>query len=909
MPFVPLTPLIGREAELAAIEQALGITRLITITGVGGVGKSRLAFESAARISATAGSDAFVVELAALEREDQVPAEITESIRSTEQPARHPTGSSPLDETAARLGTRNSLLVLDNCEHVVAAAASAAQYLLRRCPGLRILATSRQPLGIGGETIWQAPPLSLPATEAADPARELAASEAGRLFLDRATRSQPTFSLTARNAPHVANICRELDGLPLAIELVAARVRVLAPEQIERELADRLRLVGGGSRMAHERHRTLAGSLDWSYRRLDEPQQSLFRGLAISRDWTLDTIEAVCAHDEDERAMALDTITALVDRGLITVLGTGDEFRYRMLETVRSYALDRLRHAGEENVLRRRHLQHFRHVAADADELVADASGRGRLEAQRPHLRSALEFALVDDPGIALELAADLGHWWVLHDSYREPRALCSRVLAEAADGDPGARAQVMWAASLLAVLDEDYGQARAYAEAAFPLAELSGDPKTIGRWMIIAAQAQRSTDVGLAAQIGLDAVRILRDVGDAHGLAFALANLALTEGMRDNFGALRQICSEFAALPGDQPPWLLPWIENALAWADIAQGDPRSALKHCIRSLELGGHGTSIGHYVAISHQLHAMALVGEGWQARELGVTQLEETQRAGLTLAAMSLEHGIAYAELAVGELGNAESRSERGIEDPHVYSAALSREVLIRIALARDDAGAARRHASVVRSTGEAGASARLVALADWADGRAALLSGELRMAYPLLHSALRVQSDHELRPDLIDTLEALGDLALLAEDEDRGVRLLGAAAAARAALGIVPPTPRRGEAIDAACAGIADSERHGATWKEGGRLSLDQAIEYAQRGRRLPGRPESGWESLTPVEISVAALATEGLTNPEISGRLFISRGTVKYHLSHIYAKLGIKNRLQLGALVRAANTR
>jgi predicted ATPase/DNA-binding CsgD family transcriptional regulator len=908
LPFVPLTPLIGREAELGDIEQTLEITRMITITGVGGVGKSRLAFEAVARISAVTGIDSFVVELAALEGAQQLPAAIHEAIRSVGRPSWAAAGASPLDDTAAIFADREVLLVLDNCEHLTDAAASAALHLLRRCPGLRVVATSRQPLGIDGETIWQAPPLSLPQHETADPIGAVGESEAGSLFVERATRSQPTFALTSGNAPHVANICRELDGLPLAIELVAARVRVLTPEQIERELTDRLRLAGGGPRSAPERHRTLTGSLDWSYQRLDEAQRSLFRRLAISRDWTLGAIEAVCADDAAERATALDTITALVDRGLVAVVGAGDEFRYRMLETVRSYALDRLRDAGEERELRGRHLQHFRLLAADVDQLVADPAGRSRLEADRPHLRSALEFALIEDSALALAIAADLGHWWLLHDSYQEPREICSRVLAAEPAGDPRARAQVMWAMSLLAILDEDYAQARVYAEEGFPLAQLSGDAKTIGRWMIMAGNAQRSIDAGRAAQIGLEAVRILGDAGDDHGLAFALANLALTEGMRDNFAALREICSEFVSLPGDRPPWLLPWIENALAWADIAQGDPRSAVERCRRSIELGRGGTSIGRYVAISHQLHAMALLGEGREALELGVGQLERARRAGLTQAAMALDHGITYAELAVGEFDRAQTRAERGADDPHVYSAALSREVLIRIALARGEADVARQHAAVVRSTGEAAGSVRLVALADWADGRTALLSGELRIAYRLLHAALKAESAQGLRPEMIDTLEALGDLALLGEDDERGTRLLAAADAARRALGIAPPAPGGGGTAETVSVRVRGRVRYSEAWNEGARLSLQDAVEYAQRGRRLSRRPESGWESLTPIEASVAALAAEGLTNPEISGQLFISRGTVKYHLSHVYGKLGIKNRLQLGAFVRAGES-
>jgi predicted ATPase/DNA-binding CsgD family transcriptional regulator len=907
-PVAFLTPLVGRETELAEITSLLSATRLLTITGVGGAGKTRLAFEMALRAGALGDGQVFLVELAALQAPDRIAPAVHQAVLAAD--TGHPlpvAGRSALDATAQLLGDHRALLVLDNCEHLVEAAADTVISLLSRCHELRVLATSRQPLGVDGETVWPAPPLSLPTANAPDRLAAVNASDAGRLFVDRAARSRPGFALTAESAGDVALICRELEGLPLAIELAAARARVLSPAQIADGLTDRLRLLGGGPRASGERLRSMRGSLDWSYALLNENERTLMRRLAVSSDWTFDAIEAICADNARERTASLDIITALADRGLVSVIDGGGELCYRLLETVRSYALEHLQSTGEELEVRRRHTHHFRRLAARADELLETPAGRRQLERDTPQLLAALEFALIDDPPSGLEMAADLGHWWLIHDSYDEARGACSRVLAATPDGDARARAQVLWAAALLAILDQDFAQARAYAEEAFPLAQTSQDQRTIGRWMIMAGQAQRSIDANAAATIGAHAVEILREEGDRHGLALALANLALTEGMRDRFDAVRETCQEFVALPGEKPPWLLPWIENALAWADISQGDPRSALEHCKHALELEAGRATLPHYIATAHRLQAMAMTGEARQALEQGLAVLEATGRAGLAIAAAALERSVASAELALGELDGAQARAERGCENPHHYTAAEWRETLMRIALARGDARAAHQHAAAVRAFGESTGSARKIALADWGDGAAALLESEPTEAHERLHAALATQTEQGLRPETIDTLETLGRLALHVNDARRAARLLAAATSARQTLGLTALTPMRTDParLRAKCRQLLGEERCNAASAEGQALSLEEAIAYARRSRGSRRRPQSGWDSLTPVEASVAELAISGLSNPQIAQRLFISRGTVKTHLSHIYAKLYVANRTELANLAGA----
>ena len=419
-----------------------------------------------------------------------------------------------------------------------------------------------------------------------------------------------------------------------------------------------------------------------------------------------------------------------------------------------------------------------------------------------------------------------------------------------------------------------------------------------------MAGNAKRSIDANAAATIGAQAVEILRADGDMHGLAFALANLALSEGMRDRFDAVRERCEEFVALAGEKPSWLLPWLENALAWADISQGFPRSALEHCQRALQLEANRATLTYYVATAHRLQAMVLAGEAHSAHEQGLAMLDRTRRAGLALAAAALERSVAAAEFALGELDQAQARAERGLENPHRYTAAEWRDTLTRIALARGDARAAHEHADALRAFGSTG-SPRKIALADWAHGAAALLDGELAEACERLHAALPRQAEQGLLPEAIDSLEALGELELASNHATRGARLIASAQAGRRTFGIVcrASHPDGPEALHARCEQLLGN-RYAAVFADGEAMTLQCAIEYARRGRGRRGRPTHGWASLSPVQSEVAALAAEGLSNPDIGKRLLISRGTVKAHLTHVYRKLDVNNRVQLAALSR-----
>jgi predicted ATPase/class 3 adenylate cyclase len=417
-----LTTFIGRSTELVEVSELLGQVRLLTLTGTGGCGKTRLALQAAAIAMGGQLDGVWWVELARLDSATLVPAAVIAAIGVRELP-----GQGPLGTLIAYLRARRALLVLDNCEHVLRACAQLADALLRACPSLTVLATSRAPLGVPGETAWRVPSMSLPGDAYREPVEVLRHSDAVRLFLDRAQQVRPHFQITEANASAITQICQELDGIPLAIELAAARVRVMAPAQIADRLGDRFPLLAGGSRSTVPRQRTLHASIDWSYELLSEGERMLLRRLSVfTGGWTLNAAEQVCAGEGIARYAVLDLLTGLVEQSLVTTTEDDGELRYGLLETVRQYAAARLADSDEPRVVSERHLAYYVGLAERAEPAVLRA-GRDdpvlrRLATELPNLRAALERAAAIDPAGAVkrfELLLALGdaQWWAGHVS------------------------------------------------------------------------------------------------------------------------------------------------------------------------------------------------------------------------------------------------------------------------------------------------------------------------------------------------------------------------------------------------------------------------------------------------------------------------------------------------------------
>lgn len=426
-----LSSFVGREREMVRIGELLGDHRLLTLAGPGGSGKTRLALRMASKVIEDFEDGVWLVELASLSDPDLVPQAVA-SVFGVRELA----GALLSDALADHLQTRNVLLLLDNCEHLVGACASLAEALLRQCPGLRILATSREALGVPGETLFAVPPLSLPDPRHLSAVESLPGYEATNLFVDRASAVRSEFELTEQNAMTVAEICYRLDGMPLAIELAAARVKVLSVWQISSRLDDSFALLKGGGRTEVHRHRTLRATMDWSYGLLSEVECVLLRRLSVfAGDFTLEAAEAVGAGGGVEENEVLDPLASLVDKSLVLAEDHGAGTRHRLLETVRQYGQEKLSEAGEEAEAGERHARHYLALAEEADpELKGERQEEwlARLEKENDNLRAAMRFLLdADEVESALRLAWALWLLWWYRGHYREGRGFADAVLAK----------------------------------------------------------------------------------------------------------------------------------------------------------------------------------------------------------------------------------------------------------------------------------------------------------------------------------------------------------------------------------------------------------------------------------------------------------------------------------------------
>jgi non-specific serine/threonine protein kinase len=444
---VSLSRFVGRDAELATIGRLRGETRLLTLTGPGGTGKTRLALELARAAADGLAHGARLVELASLAESARVPEAVATVLGVADA------SGQPLVETLVRaLRTRHMLLVVDNCEHVVHGCAALIEALLHECPDLSVLATSREPLGITGELVWRVPPLTIPLQTHGQGTDEIASAEAVQLFVDRARLVRPGFALTDDTAGAVAEICRRVDGIPLAIELAAARARVLTPAEILTRLDDRFTLLTDGDRTAPARHSTLEATLAWSYQLLTDDERTLFGRLAVfNGGWTLEAAEAVCSAPPLGSEALLDILSALTDKSLVVAEARGLTTRFRMLETVRSYAMARLQDAGEEALVRARHQAWYFglfeevHLGLYGPDQTALMS---RLDAEVDNLRVALEWCRIDPitAAIALERCVPtLWRYWDMRGYVAEALNHASQLLELAGEAaSSSARAQAL---------------------------------------------------------------------------------------------------------------------------------------------------------------------------------------------------------------------------------------------------------------------------------------------------------------------------------------------------------------------------------------------------------------------------------------------------------------------------------
>ncbi|KXF56488.1 LuxR family transcriptional regulator [Rhodococcus sp. SC4] len=469
-----LTSFVGRRREMTDARRLLTVTRLLTLTGIGGVGKTRLALRIAVDAQRAFDDGVWLVELGELQDETLVTDAVTAALA-----LRDPTTRPALETLLGYFRDRRVLLVLDNCEHLVDAVARMADALLRACPELRILATSREPLGIGGEMVMRVPPLTVPDPDRQPSLQGLPRYEAVTLFTDRAVAAVPEFGLNEGNQGAVAGICQRLDGLPLPIELAAVRLRAMSAEQILQRLTDRYRLLTAGVRGAPSRQQTLRLCIDWSYELCSAQEQELWGRLAVfAGGFELDAAESICAGQLSAEYL-LDLVAALVDKSILIREEAGAVVRYRLLETLREYGREKLQETGEYAALRRRHRDWYQQLALRAEtEWISSRQQDwiARLEREQPNLREALQFCLTVPGDIAggtgLQIAGALYPFWLSRGLLSEGRLLLERVLASPSEPPTPERVKCLYAASVLAGVQGDLSAVSALVEEARVLAE-----------------------------------------------------------------------------------------------------------------------------------------------------------------------------------------------------------------------------------------------------------------------------------------------------------------------------------------------------------------------------------------------------------------------------------------------------
>ncbi len=702
---LPRTSFVGREREMVEAKRMLAMTRLLTLTGAGGSGKTRLALEVTRDLVGVYPDGVCLVELAPLSEGELVPQEVAGALKVSERP-----GELLTDTIADALGDKRLLLILDNCEHLVEAAARLVDVLLDSCPRLRVLATSREPLGVGGEVVWQVSPLSLP-----DPTdgesdgagvESLMRCEAVRLFVERARLRLPDFGLTGENAGAVARVCRRLDGIPLAIELATARMGALAVEQVAQRLEVSLDVLKGASRSAAPRQQTLRATLDWSHDLLSEIERALFGRLSVfAGGWTLEVAEAVCSEGSIEQSDVLDLLGGLVDKSLVVAgASTSGAVRYRMLEPIRQYAREKVEQSGEAELVRDRHAESFLALAQEAElDGPEQRLWVERLEVEHDNLREALSWALErGEADLGLRFGEALWRFWYQRGYLSEGIRWMERVLA---GGEPAAspvRVRALEGMGWLTQFQADFGRAEATYGEMLELSRELGDKGNVATALnSLGTLAAQQGDTERARALLKENMEVLEELEEEGSPATALKRfhalnllgyLAIYD--EDDYArgtALWEESLELAREIGD--PDRVGIMLSNLGHPALLQGDFERARTLSEEALafaqELGSSGVDLAPSASINLGL---ALLGLG--EHERAATPFEEalvmSQDMGRKPQVLESLEGMASlavalgkdarsarlwgaAEAARGVTGIALSPGERGLHEPYLANA--------------------------------------------------------------------------------------------------------------------------------------------------------------------------------------------------------------------------------------------
>lgn len=798
---IQLTSFIGRTREIENIKRRMMTARLITLTGSGGSGKTRLSLQAAGELLEEFRDGVWFIELAPLADPELVPQSIASVLGIREQ-----TGEAVSDVLMHYLHEKELLLILDNCEHLVDMCAKMAEQLLRACPKLRILASSREALGIAGEVPYRVPSLSLPNTGDLSP-DTLSQFEAVRLFVDRAVTVQPTFAVNRQNADAVVQVCARLDGIPLALELAAARVQALSVEQIAKKLDDRFGLLTGGSRSALPRHRTLEAAIDWSYELLTDGERLLLRRLAVfSGGWTLDAAEFVCSGDGIESNEILDLLLRLTTKSMVIADQQTSEMRYRLLETIRQYAQIRLEEASENVPCRNHHLEFFLALAEEAEPKLRGREQLGwleRLENEHDNFRAALVWSR--RPGTVesgLKLVAALYGFWKLR-GYTAEGFQQIELLLPLADHlkDTATYARAVGAAGDYALVQSDLGHARARLEESVRIFHQLDN--SIGLADSLQSLFKTLWTIGehATAQVFLDeSLEISRSAGYERGVAEALGLLGFVRmEAGDNDGA-SQLFEESLALSrklGDETS--LSGLQNTLGEISLRKGD-------YVKSRMLLEQALAIARELGLKLQI-GIILIDLG----NLALIQGDYEGATSLLLEALALSNELGYEEGSTG-----------------------TRNILGRVAVHQADYERARtlfeQNLTWCKQVGHKhGAAWELQSL-----GHLALHEDNALKAGEYLRESLELFQQFGERMGMADCIEDLAQVASLQGRFMRCVQLMAAAKSLRSDIGApLPPYLHEEQANTIATARTnMGEELFASVWDQGQTLTLDQGVILA-----------------------------------------------------------------------------
>lgn len=904
----PASGFVGRQDGIVEVGALLGRSRLVSLTGPGGMGKTRLALEVAGRAGDHYPDGVWLVELGAHTHASS----LTEAVANALPTQDHRAGPRSAEDVARQIGEQRLLLVIDNCEHVVAASAGLVAHLLRSCPALDVLVTSREALEIAGEHNRIVRPLSLPEPDQVN-AESLASSEAGQLFVRRATEAGPLFRLTDASAGIVAEICRRLDGLPLAIELAARRTSSLSPADVLERLDGRFRLLNSGNPNAPSRHQTLLGVLEWSQDLLTTAEATLLRRLSVFAGWTLAAAEEVCTGDPVIRAEVVDHLGALVRKSLVVVEEHEDgdeEVRYRLLETIRAWADARLAAASECFSVQRTHAVWCVELAERADSELGGRHPKpwlDELETEHNNLRAALEWArTAGEVELGLRLVNALARFWRARGHIQEGKQWLEWAIVASVESPIPLQAKALRAAGLLRGLLGDIVSALPLLEQSSALYTEIGDHDA--SLCACSPSFLMARNPRQALPLLEERVVICRRTGDTNALAHLLHSVGQVHYIMCDIDDARRSFEECAhlgrgAADGEalrsgllglaRLDLILGDLIGAEAWAAEARVEADAAADDDDAALALGFLG-------------EVARMRGRWDKARSLLTEALSRARQGGMPV-------GIARAHYFRARL--AESEGDQEAAELYEKSLAVVRsgeapvvhEVRCMLGLG-----------SVAEMDGDLnGAAAHLLEALEMAQGIGDLLAsaealhrlsivasrqGKAEEASILGHRGLELHHRIGALPGIASSLESLAGLAAEGRPEV-AVRLFAAAHALRFPQGYARSQAeqvRHEQHFALAREGLGD-KTFATAWAEGEALSVDEAVAYASRGRRSASRPVNGWDSLTTAEREVVRLVSQGLSNPEVGRRLFISPRTVGHHLTHVFDKLGIRSR---GALTK-----